>query len=269
MSSASSASSATRLAVALAPLIAAAWLGTAGAAPSAATSAQSAPQAPSPAGPKASLKGEVLEALPGGGYTYLRLKTAGGEVWAAVAGAQVSRGQQVTIGQPAVMERFESKTLNRTFDRIVFGQLVDPKAPASMLAQAPPAAGMAGASPHGARPAAAPAAETKVAKVPKAEGPEARTVAEVVGGKAALKDKPVLVRAQVVKVNLGIMGKNWLHLRDGSGSAADGSHDILVTTLDKAAVGDIVNVRGTVRTDVTVGPGYSYPVLIEGAVLRK
>ena len=103
----------------------------------------------------------------------------------------------------------------------------------------------------------------------KASGPDAKTVAEVVTGRAALKDKTVLVRGQVVKVNLGIMGKNWLHLQDGSGAAAAGSNDILVTTKSEAAIGDIVNAKGTVRTDVNVGPGYAYAVLIEDATVSK
>jgi hypothetical protein len=77
------------------------------------------------------------------------------------------------------------------------------------------------------------------------------------------------VRGQVVKVNTGIMGKNWLHLRDGSGSAADGSNDILVTTKDIAALGDVVSAKGTVRTEVNLGSGYNYAVLIEDAALRK
>ena len=115
----------------------------------------------------------------------------------------------------------------------------------------------------------APAPAAKPIKVDKASGPDARTVAEVVTGKAGLKDKSVLVRAQVVKVNTGIMGKNWLHLRDGSGSAADGSNDILVTTRDIAALGDVVSVKGTVRTDVNLGSGYTYAVLIEDAAVRK
>jgi hypothetical protein len=54
-------------------------------------------------------------------------------------------------------------------------------------------------------------------KVAKATGPEGRTVEEVMPGKARLKDKTVVVRGQVVKVNLGIMGKNWVHPRDGPG----------------------------------------------------
>lgn len=221
----------------------------------AAFTAQAAP--PPPPAPRATpLRGEVLETQNVEGYTYLRLKTAQGETWAAVPTASVKKGAQVAIANPVTMQGFESRTLKKTFDSIVFGQLADPAA--------------ALGAPHGAAPAAsAGGAVMKVANVPKATGPDAKTVAQVVAGKAALKDKTVLVRGQVVKVNLGILGKNWVHLQDGSGSAADGSNDILVTTKDPAAVGDVVNARGTVRTDVTVGPGYAYGVLIEDAALRK
>jgi hypothetical protein len=72
-----------------------------------------------------------------------------------------------------------------------------------------------------------------------------------------------------VKVSLGIMGKNWLHLQDGTGTGTDGTNDVLVTTHDVAAVGDIVTAKGTVRTDVNLGSGYSYAVLIEDAALNK
>jgi len=208
-------------------------------------------QAPTPQA--TSLRGQVLETRNVDGYTYLRLKTAQGEAWAAVPTTAVKTGAEVTIGNATVMQNFESKTLKKTFDKIVFGQIVDP---GTLLGAPRPAAPAASATPA-------------VTKVAKASGPGAKTVAEVVTGKAALKDKTVLVRGQVVKVNLGILGKNWVHLQDGSGSAADGTNDILVTTKDAAAVGDIVNAKGTVRTDVTVGPGYAYAVLIEDAAVRK
>jgi hypothetical protein len=199
------------------------------------------------------VKGEVLETQNVESYTYLRLKTSTGEIWAAVPRAAVQKGSQVTIGNAMTKENFESPTLKKKFDRIVFGQLVEP--------------GAAPAAPHGAMPAG-PVAGTAI-KVAKASGPDARTVAEVVKGKAGLKDKTVLVRGQVVKVNLGIMGKNWIHLQDGSGAAAEGSNDILVTTQDRAAVGDIVSARGTVHTDVDFGSGYAYAVLIENAAVSK
>ena len=203
------------------------------------------------------LKGEVLETRNVDSYTYLRLKTATGETWAAVPTATVKKGAQVTLANTMEMENFESKSLKRKFDKIVFGTLVDPSAK--------PAAAAPTGAPHGAPATAA----APVAKVAKATGPDAKTVAEVVGGKASLKGKAVLVRGQVVKMNAGIMGKNWVHLQDGSGSASAGTNDILVTTQDMAAVGDVVTVKGTVRTDVNLGSGYAYAVLIEDAALRK
>jgi DNA/RNA endonuclease YhcR with UshA esterase domain len=221
-----------------------------------ASAAWAAPAAP--AQQPTTLKGEVLETQNVDIYTYLRLKTKDGEIWAAVPTTTAKKGTEVTIGNSMVMRNFESKTLKKTFDKIVFGQIVDPAGgPAGGSAAAPTA------SPHAASPMAQPI------MVAKATGPDARTVAEVVTGKAKLKDKSVLVRGQVVKVNAGIMGKNWLHLRDGSGSAADGSNDVLVTTRDTAALGDIVSIKGTVRTDVNLGSGYTYAVLIEDAAVRK
>ena len=208
------------------------------------------------AAPPAGVSGEVLEALPVEGYTYLRLKTKEGEVWAAVPTTAKKKGDQVTIVNSMVMQNFESRTLKRKFDKILFGSLADSSGAPVAAAMPQPAA-----TPQ---PTAAP-----VAKVPKATGADARTVAEVVQGRTALKDKPVLVRGQVVKVNLGIMGKNWIHLQDGSGTAANGSNDILVTTQDEAKVGDIVNAKGVVRNDVDLGSGYNYAVLIQEAKLSK
>jgi len=66
-----------------------------------------------------------------------------------------------------------------------------------------------------------------------------------------------------------VMGKNWVHVRDGSGSAADNTHDVLVTTKDETKVGDVVLVKGVVHTDVELGSGYSYKVLVEDATLSK
>jgi len=93
-------------------------------------------------------------------------------------------------------------------------------------------------------------------------------VAEIVKNAANLKDKQVLVRGKIVKYNPEIMGKNWLHLRDGSGVPADNTNDILVTTTTQAKLGDVVTVTGMVRTDKNFGAGYSYKVLIEEASLQ-
>ncbi len=69
------------------------------------------------------LKGVVLEVMEVDIYTYVRLKTATGETWAAVPKAPVTKGSEVTIEGPMTMDNFESKTLKRKFDKIVFGTL--------------------------------------------------------------------------------------------------------------------------------------------------
>jgi len=203
------------------------------------------------------LSGTVLEAKDGGGYTYLRLRTKNGEVWAAVPAAQVKTGAEVSIANPQTMSGFQSKALNRTFDTIIFGTLAGPGAQA-----APDLRTM--------HEGANKAPKVPEVKVEKAKGDNAKTVSEVYAQKAQLKDKKVTLRGKVVKYNAGIMGKNWLHVRDGTGAQAKGDNDITVTTSGgEWQVGDVVTVVGTVRTDKDFGAGYAYPVIIEEATLTK
>jgi hypothetical protein len=112
-------------------------------------------------------------------------------------------------------------------------------------------------------PAAAPAAEVDLAGITKAEG--GKTVAEVYAEKDALAGTKVMVRGKVVKSNSGIMGKDWLHVRDGSGE--DGTNDLTLTTTSSPLpqVGDTVLVTGIVVLDKDFGMGYVYPVMIEDA----
>jgi hypothetical protein len=216
---------------------------------------------PAPAQPASTaVKGKVLEVLDVPGYTYLRIKTKDGETWAAVTTAEVKKGAAVTIQNVSVMSNF---ALKKTFPTILFGAL------GGSAAATPPSghAGGGAPSPHAA-PAPMQESATDNAPVAKASGADAQTVAEVVTKSAELKDKPVLVRGRVVKFNSGIMGKNWIHLRDGTGSAADKTNDILVTSAGETSVGNIVTVKGTVRTDKDFGSGYTYKVIIEEATLQ-
>jgi hypothetical protein len=208
------------------------------------------------------VKGEVLEVKDVDIYTYLRLKTANGEVWAAVTKAPVKKGEQVAIENPMAMRNFESKTLKKTFDTIVFGTLgpANGAAPATAAAASGKPADLGKV--HG---NVVKTPDTEVAKVAKAPGADGRTVAQVNAERLALKGKTVSIHAKVVKVTSGIMGRNWIHLRDGSGSAADQSNDVLVTSKDRPKVGDVVTAKGVVNTDVNLGAGYTYKVLVENA----
>ncbi|HWP13889.1 MAG TPA: nucleotide-binding protein [Ramlibacter sp.] len=205
----------------------------------------------------AAVTGEVLEVRDVESYTYLRLKTAQGETWAAVATAPVKKGAKVTIENVTVMNNFQSKALKKTFDKVVFGTLAGAEGSKPRADMASPHAGIAKAP------------EPVDVRVPKATGANARTVAEIMTKAAELKDKPVLIRGKVVKYSPSIMGRNWIHLRDGSGSAADKTNDLLVTTAEQAKVGDVVTFKGVVRVDKDFGAGYSYKALVEDATLQK
>ena len=90
-----------------------------------------------------------------------------------------------------------------------------------------------------------------------------KTVAEIYPSSAKLAGKAVTVRGKVVKYNGDIMGKNWLHIQDGTGGVVD--NDLLVTTSSVAALGDTVLVEGKVAINQDFGSGYKYDVLIEEA----
>jgi hypothetical protein len=84
---------------------------------------QAAAADPTPAADDTALNGDVLEALPVSKYTYLRLHTAEGEVWAAVPSATIAVGAHVAIANATRMDDFKSTTLKKTFKAIYFGTL--------------------------------------------------------------------------------------------------------------------------------------------------
>ncbi len=104
-------------------------------------------------------------------------------------------------------------------------------------------------------------AATSFAGIGKAD----QTVAEIYAGKDRLAETVVKVRGKVVKYNSQIMGKNWVHIQDGTG--ASGTNDLLATTADTAKTGDIVVVSGRISLDKDFGSGYRYELIIEDAKL--
>jgi len=137
--------------------------------------------------------------------------------------------------------------------------------PPAVTAAAPtaPAASAAPQMPAD-HPAAKPGEQVDLSGIAKAEG--GKTVAEVFAEKDALAGKLVSVRGKVVKVNGGIMGKNWLHVRDGSG--AEGTNDLTVTTAGELpALGATVVVTGPVALDQDFGMGYQYVVMLQDAAV--
>lgn len=204
-----------------------------------------------------------------GGYTYVRVETAGGEKWAAGPATAVRLGDNLSWSGGSEMRGFVSKTLGRTFDSILFvdGFVVGGAAATGEVATGGTAAPRGGAAaagaPHGELSNKAADGE-KISGIAKAEG--GLTVAEIYNGRADLEGKEILVRGKVVKFNSGIMDRNWVHVRDGS-EGSGGENDLTVTTDGQAAVGDTVLVRGKLILNKDFGFNYRYDVLIESAVV--
>lgn len=110
-----------------------------------------------------------------------------------------------------------------------------------------------------------PAQSVKKGTIAKAKG--GYTVEELYAKKAQLNGKKVSVRGKVVKVNPQIMGKNWLHLQDGTGKP--GTNDITITTTQNANMGDLVLAACTMAVDKDFGAGYKYDVILENCTLSK
>ncbi len=234
----------------------------------AATPVASAPAA-QPAAAPGGYTGKVVETMDASGYTYVQVDTGSEKIWAAAPAFAVAVGDEVTVPPSAPMANYHSKTLDRTFDVVYFAGAIYPAGSAQSPASAMPAgmganggmpAGHPGSQSGGQQGAAVPA-NVDLTGIAKAEG--GNTVGELLGATAKYGGKQVILRGKVVKYNGGIMGKNWLHVQDGSGEA--GANDLTVTTQATANVGDTVLVKGIAVTDKDFGYGYQYAFIIEDA----
>lgn len=231
-----------------------------------ATATAPAPVATSaPAAPAAGIiSGTIAETMNSGGYTYALLQTGSKDAWIATGELPVKIGERLSATIDMPMENFNSKTLNRSFPLIYFVTGVTRNGVA-VAAAAGPAGAPALAGSH--EPTQASAAPQVIA--PMAPAPGGVTIAQLWAQRKALSGKVVVVRGKVVKVNNEIMGSNWFHLQDGTGTAKDGTNDLTITTNVTVKVGDIVTVSGTLATDKDFGAGYTYDAIIEKATVTQ
>jgi hypothetical protein len=208
------------------------------------------------------LSGKVLQTMDSGGYTYVYIQKINGEkVWVAATAAPVKVGSQVTFKGGMEMANFESKSLKRKFDKIIFADAVVSDAPVKN----DPATNK-GAS--GGSKAAVSVKDAKIS-VTKATGANAYTVLEIFEKSAKLNGKKVVVRGKVVKVSAGIMGKNWIHIQDGTGAQSKKNHNLVCTSQDMADVDDVVTVTGVLAKDKDFGGGYKYSAILEDSKISK
>ena len=166
---------------------------------------------------------KVAEVIQTTQYTYLKVSENGAENWIAVNKQEAAQGETYYYNQELEMKNFNSKELNRTFESIYFVQ---------GLSKEPIIAGVPTPATQG---KVATAKKDKISVAP-AEG--SVSIANLFAKAADYSGKTIKMKGQVVKVNNEVMGKNWIHIQDGTGTSND--FDLTITTLDKVAVGDVV-----------------------------
>lgn len=204
--------------------------------------------------------GKVLETMNAAEYTYVHVDTGNSKIWAAAPMFKVKVGDKVIVPQGAPMKDYHSKTLNRTFDLVYFVSNII--LGGSDLVSAQPSGKPAATS--GSRTKVSAPADMDFSGIQKPQG--GKTVAELYAEKESLAGKEVIMRGKVIKFTPQVMGKNWIHLQDGTGE--DGSNDLTITTNTTAKAGDTVLVSGVVSTKKDFGFGYKYDVIIEDAAIK-
>lgn len=210
------------------------------------------PTAPMPAQPGA-IRGRIAEVIQVPQYTYLRLESGD---WAAVSSApSLAVGQTVGVVSQNEMVNFNSPSLGRTFERIWFGSLEGaepaPRAPELpvMPAKAPPPA------------------EVKAAlQAVEASNALALRVVDVYSERAALTGQRVKVKGTVDRV-MFVQGIHYVHLKDGTGAAADKTDDLLCLSSVEVAKGAAVTLEGVVTLNKDIGMG-PVPVMLDQALVR-
>lgn len=227
------------------------------------------------------ISGKVVESMNAAGYTYLLVATDAGEKWVAIPETQVAKGSTVSYMDGMVMRDFVSKSLNRTFPSIVFSpglakasttttsQPAQNDSFASAIAKEQNNKNQPAAIPEvsgGSIGAVVPFNELSVEKVDASNG---YNVEEIFTKGKELDGKKIQIRGKVVKFSPMIMGKNWIHIQDGTGDPMKNTHDLVITTNDSLEVGQISILEGTLAANKDFGAGYKYQVIIEEASIIK
>ena len=210
---------------------------------------------------------KIAEVIQAQSYTYLKVTDALVENWLAVNKQDYKVGADLFVNYTTAvtMENFHSKELNRDFTSILFVSQVSDQQQSATEQPSGMGGGMGGAM------GAQMPAGKKVAPIqanvkiePIAGG---ITIAELYANKAKYAGKKVKIKGSVVKVNDEIMGKNWVHLQDGTKNGDD--FDLTFTTKATVLVNDVVIFEGVVAIDKDFTAGYVYPLIVEDAELIK
>lgn len=190
------------------------------------------------------------EALNTERYTYVNVTEGEDDFWIAIPRSEVEIGHTYFYRGGLLKKNFQSREFNRVFETVyLVSGITDHSfhANGTALDEA-----LSNAQGQDARPV----------KVTLQEG--AISIADLFADGQKYEGKLVKVTGKCIKVNPMIMGRNWIHLQDGSLQEGD----LTITTAENIPLGAVVSLEGTIALNKDFGAGYRYEIIMEEAHMQ-
>jgi hypothetical protein len=185
-------------------------------------------------------------------YTYMQVVENSDTFWVAASKFEAKKGNKYFYRGGLMKTNFFRQEFNRTFDKVfLVSSIVD--------ASAHPGN-------NGESQSTGLNLDVKPSEIKSLAG--AISLKDLMKNKSKYEGKPIVVSGKVVKVNSGIMNKNWIHLQDGN-SEKGKPLDLTITTQENIPLGVVVNMEGKIVLNKDFGAGYKYDIIMEEAVVKK
>ncbi|MAT53473.1 MAG: hypothetical protein CMN32_03260 [Saprospirales bacterium] len=194
---------------------------------------------------------EAKETFDSERYTYVRVAEGDEEYWVAISKQPVEVGKKYVFQKGLMKKNFFSPEFNRVFETLY---LVSDFRPMGGTNQAEDVL------------SALQSGDVLKVDPNQITRPEGSVpLSELFENMSKYNGKQIVVTGKVVKVNPMIMGRNWIHIQDGT---VEGK-DLTVTTMENIPLGHVVSFEGTIALNKDFGAGYRYDIILEGAVVKK
>ncbi len=198
---------------------------------------------------------KVLEILPAKKYLYLKVEEGEKQYWLATGKSDIVPGKSYEYNEALIRNNFRSEELDREFDELYLVTRLIPAQDGNALGKSDLSEALKNPD----------AKIEDLSVIP--EDPDALPRVEIttlLKENAAFEGQWITVQGTCIKVNNGIMGRNWVHL-----AHEDGKSEVVITTREVVEVGEHVGFAARVALNRDFGSGYSYPLLLEQGVLIK
>ncbi len=187
----------------------------------------------------------ILKVTPGEKYRFAEVQEGDKTYWIASTNQDIRAGETYFYNEALIRTEFESKDLQTVFDTLLLVTRLVPDGKQGEL-KAPLHKANAGE-------------QDGQAQEANPEAVVSLELSELIQNPTPYEDKWVEFSGTCVKVNPGIMGRNWVHLK----ALGEAGGEVVLTTQEEIEVGQVVRMQALVRRNRDFGSGYRYDLLLE------